>query len=308
MPLLRDLHSVLCDLPQLHVDHTSLKLQSLTLLDIRAVFPSNDDDANSRNLHTRLQMLAKVPTNSTLTYDHTVWLYHIFTFPPHPPRSLLSASSSPSIKTVPELCRPSSCSSRLLPPSPLSSYGNTFLPFHYHWPSSSPIGDWVDGVVLAIVARFPNLTKLQVRYARGAPSEDTILGMGSRTLVLEVRKRDDDIIYGAPDFGDTYSESMHDIDTVEDMPIEGVLSLQQLHFSQDAAVTYSQALPGLQGKGWSARTSYISPLMSGQYTRRDLTSGSELNLTLIALLLNLAIEGIRYGFWLDAARRSTNRF
>ncbi|KAG1831908.1 hypothetical protein DFJ58DRAFT_823707, partial [Suillus subalutaceus] len=67
-------------------DHTSLKLQSLTLLDIRAVFPSNDDDTNPRNPRTRLRMLARVPTIRTLTYDHTVWLHRVFTssFPPSP--------------------------------------------------------------------------------------------------------------------------------------------------------------------------------------------------------------------------------
>lgn len=90
--------------------------------------------------------------------------------------------------------------------------------------------------------------------------QDTILGMGSRTLyalphlvsahvfriplppppqsVLEARKRDDDTIYGAPGIGDTYFESMHDIDTVTDTLMEGVLSLQQLPFSQDVSVDF----------------------------------------------------------------------
>lgn len=107
MLLPRDLHSILRDLPKLRdlavvhctvhfagvyidVDHTSLKLQTLTLLDIRAVFPSNDDDTNPRNPRTRLRMLAKVPTIRALTYDHTVWLHRIFTSSsPSPPLTAL---------------------------------------------------------------------------------------------------------------------------------------------------------------------------------------------------------------------------
>lgn len=85
--------------------------------------------------------------------------------------------------------------------------------------------------------------------------QDTILGMGSRTLyalphlvsahifcipllpppqsLLEVRKRDDDTVYGAPGIGDTYFENMHNVDTVTDTLLEGVRSLQQLPFSQN---------------------------------------------------------------------------
>ncbi|KAG1799217.1 uncharacterized protein HD556DRAFT_1305463 [Suillus plorans] len=331
MLLPRDLHSILRDLPNLRdlavvhctvhftgvyidVDHTSLRLQSLTLLDIRAVFPSNDDDTNPRNPRTRLRMLAQVPTIRTLTYDHTVWLHRVFTpssppppltaldikFPIHkdrsrvPPGFISFLETLPSLRTLilrnhvpalllspralPALCAISAplstissiCSGRSIikldirDEAVLTSLYQVFVEAHSHLSRvqelSLFIGDWDDEVVLAIVARFPNLTKLQVRYARGGPSEDTILGMGSRTLyalphlvsahifriplppppqsVLEARKRDDDTIYGAPGIGDTYFESMHDIDTVTDTLMEGVLSLQQLPFSQDVSVDF----------------------------------------------------------------------
>ncbi|KAG2048943.1 hypothetical protein BDR06DRAFT_962053 [Suillus hirtellus] len=331
MLLPRDLHSILRDLPNLRdlavvhctvhftgvyidVDHTSLKLQSLTLLDIRAVFPSNDDDTNPRNPRTRLRMLAQVPTIRTLAYDHTVWLHRVFTpssppppltaldikFPIHkdrsrvPPGFISFLETLPSLRTLilrnhvpalllspralPALCAISAplsiissiCSGRSIikldirDEAVLTPLYQVFVEAHSHLSRvqelSLFIGDWDDEVVLAIVARFPNLTKLQIRYARGGPSEDTILGMGSRTLyalphlvsahvfriplppppqsVLEARKRDDDTIYGAPGIGDTYFESMHDIDTVTDTLMEGVLSLQQLPFSQDVSVDF----------------------------------------------------------------------
>ncbi|KAG1842681.1 hypothetical protein C8R48DRAFT_37199 [Suillus tomentosus] len=331
MLLPRDLHSILRDLPNLRdlavvhctvhftgvyidVDHTSLKLQSLTLLDIRAVFPSNDDDTNPRNPRTRLRMLAQVPTIRTLAYDHTVWLHRVFTpssppppltaldikFPIHkdrsrvPPGFISFLETLPSLRTLilrnhvpalllspralPALCAISAplsiissiCSGRSIikldirDEAVLTPLYQVFVEAHSHLSRvqelSLFIGDWDDEVVLAIVARFPNLTKLQIRYARGGPSEDTILGMGSRTLyalphlvsahvfriplppppqsVLEARKRDDDTIYGAPGIGDTYFESMHDIDTVTDTLMEGVLSLQQLPFSQGVSVDF----------------------------------------------------------------------
>ncbi|KAG2753062.1 hypothetical protein P692DRAFT_20829515 [Suillus brevipes Sb2] len=326
MLLPRDLHSILRDLPNLldlavvhctvhfagvyiDVDHTSLKLQSLTLLDIRAIFPSNDDDTNPRNPRTRLRMLAKVPTIRTLTYDHTVWLHRIFTssspsppltaldvkFPIHkdrpraPPgfipfletlsslRTLILRNHVPALSlspsALPALCAISAplstissiCSGRSIVKLDirdevvLTPLYQAFVEVHSHLlrvqELSLFVGNWDDEVVLAIVARFPNLTKLQIRYARGAPSEDTILGMGSRTLyalphlvsahifcipllpppqsLLEVRKRDDDTVYGAPGIGDTYFENMHDVDTVTDTLLEGVRSLQQLPFSQN---------------------------------------------------------------------------
>ncbi|KAG2088667.1 uncharacterized protein F5147DRAFT_726724 [Suillus discolor] len=331
MLLPRDLHSILHDLPNLRdlavvhctvhftgvyidVDHTSLKLQSLTLLDIRAVFPSNDDDTNPRNPRTRLRMLAQVPTIRTLTYDHTVWLHRVFTpssppppltaldikFPIHkdrsrvPPGFISFLETLPSLRTLilrnhvpalllspralPALCAISAplstisaiCSGRSIikldirDEAVLTPLYQVFVEAHSHLSRvqelSLFIGDWDDEVVLAIVARFPNLTKLQVRYARGGPSEDTILGMGSRTLyalphlvsahifriplppppqsVLEARKRDDDTIYGAPGVSDTYFENMHDIDTITDTLMEGVLSLQQLPFSQDVSIDF----------------------------------------------------------------------
>ncbi|KAG1802523.1 uncharacterized protein BJ212DRAFT_1397581 [Suillus subaureus] len=309
MLLPRDLHSILRDLPHLRdlavvhctvhfagvytdVDHTSLKLQSLTLLDIRAVFPSNDDDTNPRNPRTRLRMLARVPTIRTLTYDHTVWLHRIFTssFPP-PPLTALDVKAPPGfisfLETLPSLrtlilrnhipafslplcffCPLSAissiCSGRRIikldirDEVVLAPLYQAFIEVHSHLSRvqelSLFVGDWDDEVVLAIVARFPNLTKLQVRYARGAPSEDTILGMGSRTLyalphllsvhifcipllpspqsVSEARKRDDDTVYGAPGIGDTYFESMHDIDSVT-----GTL-MDVLPFSQDVSVDF----------------------------------------------------------------------
>jgi hypothetical protein len=331
MLLPQDLNSILRDLPQLRdlavvhctvhfavvytdVDHTSLKLQSLTLLDIRAVFPSNDDDTNPRNPRTRLRMLAKIPTLRALTYDHTVWLHRLFTFSsppppltaldvkfpihkdrPRPPPGFISfLETLPSLRTLilrnhvpalslspsalPVLCTISAplsavssiCSGRSIikldirDEAVLTPLYQTFVEVHSRLSRvqelSLFIGDWDDEVVLAIVARFPNLTKLQVRYARGAPSEDTILGMGSRTLyalphlesvhifcipllpppqsLLEARKRDDDTVYGAPGIGNTYFESMHDIDTVTDTLMEGVRSLQQLPFSQDVSVDF----------------------------------------------------------------------
>lgn len=331
MLLPRDLHSILRDLPHLRdlavvhctvhfagvyidVDHTSLKLQSLTLLDIRAVFPSNDDDTNPRNPRTRLRMLARVPTIRTLTYDHTVWLHRVFTsssppppltaldvkFPIHkdrpraPPGFISFLESLPSLRTLilrnhvpalsllpsalPALCAISAplsaissiCSGRKIVKLDirdevvLTPLYQAFVEVHSHLSRvqelSLFVGDWDDEVVLAIVARFPNLTKLQVRYARGAPSEDTILGMGSRTLYAlphlvsahifcipllpppeslhEARKRDDDTVYGAPGIGDTYFESMHDIDTVTDTLMDIVRSLQQLPFSQNISVDF----------------------------------------------------------------------
>ncbi|KAG2071668.1 hypothetical protein BDR04DRAFT_1230974 [Suillus decipiens] len=331
MLLPRDIHSILRDLPHLRdlavvhctvhfanvhidVDHTSLKLQSLTLLDIRTVYSSHDDDTNPRNPRTRLRMLAKVPTIRSLTYDHTVWLHRIFTssspsppltaldvkFPIHkdrpraPPGFISFLETLPSLRTLilrnhvpalslspsalPALCAISAplsaissiCSGRSIikldirDEAVLASLYQAFVEVHSQLlrvqELSLFIGDWDDEVVLAIVARFPNLTKLQVRYARGAPSEDTILGMGSRTLyalphlvsahifcipllpppqsILEARTRDDDTVYGAPGVGDTYFESMHDIDTVTDTLIDGVRSLQQLPFSQGVSVDF----------------------------------------------------------------------
>ncbi|KAG2133202.1 uncharacterized protein EDB93DRAFT_1308726 [Suillus bovinus] len=272
------------------VDHTSLKLQSLTLLDICAVFPSNDDDTNPRNPRTRLRMLAQVPTIRTLTYDHTVWLYRVFTssspppqlttlnvkFPIHkycsrvPPGFISFLETLPSLHTLilrnhvptlslspsalPTLCAISAplsaissiCSGRSIikldirDEAMLTPLYQAFIEVHSHLSRvqelSLFVGEWDDEVVLAIVVHFPNLTKLQVRYARGGPSEDTILGMGSRTLytlphlisahifhipllpppqsVLEARKRDDDTLCGAPGINNTL--------------MEGVLSLQQL--------------------------------------------------------------------------------
>ncbi|KAG2134464.1 hypothetical protein DEU56DRAFT_913650 [Suillus clintonianus] len=331
MLLPRDFHSILRDLPHLRdlavvhctvhfagvyidIKHTSLKIESLTLIDIRSTFPSNDDDINPRNPRTRLRMLAKVPTLRTLTYDHTVWLHHVFT-PSSPPPPLIALDvkfpiqkdrprvpqgfisfleTLPSLRTlilrnhVPALpLSPNSLPALCAVSAPLSAISSicsgpriikldirdeatltplykSFAEVHSHLSRvqelSLFVGDWDDEVMLAIVARFPMLTKLQVRYARGGPSEDTILGMGSRTLyalphlvsarifcipllpppqnVLELRKRDDDTAYGAPGIDNTYLQSMHDIDSITDTLMEGVLSLQQLPFPQDVDVDF----------------------------------------------------------------------
>ncbi|KAG1793206.1 uncharacterized protein HD556DRAFT_1479985 [Suillus plorans] len=307
MLLPQDLHSILRDLPNLHdlavvhctvhftgvyidVDHTSLKLQSLTLLDIRAVFPSNDDDTNPRKPRTRLRMLAqlhRVLTPSSPPSSPPCPLTALdIKFPIHKDRSrvlpgfISFLETLPSLRTLilalPALCAISAplstisaiCSGHSIIKLDIRDEAVLtplyFVEAHSHLSRvqelSLFIGDWDDEVVLAIVARFPNLTKLQVRYARGGPSEDTILGMGSCTLyalphlvsahifriplppppqrVLEARKRDDDTIYGAPDIGGTYFESVHDIDTVTDTLMEGVLSLQQLPFSQDVSIDF----------------------------------------------------------------------
>ncbi|KAG1774683.1 hypothetical protein EV702DRAFT_1269776 [Suillus placidus] len=249
------------------IDHTSLKIETLTLLDIRATSRSDDDDMNLPR--TRLRLLAKASTLRTLTYDHTVWVHRASTssspsppltaldvkFPvqkdrPRVPQGFISfLETLPSFRTlilrnhVPAL----SLSSNALPAlhaisGPFSAitslfFGRSivkldirdeavltplykaFAEVHSHLSSvqelSLFVGDWDDELM-------------------GGPSEDTIIGMGSRTLYalphlvsvhifciplppspqnfLETNNLDDDTAYGAPGIDNTYFQSMHDID------------------------------------------------------------------------------------------------
>ncbi|KAG2134463.1 hypothetical protein DEU56DRAFT_913649 [Suillus clintonianus] len=300
-------HSILHDFPHLHdlavvhctvpfvrappdIDHTSLKIETLTILDIRTTSRSEDDDMHLPR--TRLRLLAKASTLRTLTYDHTVWVHRAFTSAsPSPPLTALDVKfpiqkdrprvplgfisfleTLPSLRTLilrnhvpalslspnglPALCTISApfstitslCFGRrigkldICDEVMLTPLYKVFAEVHSHLlmvqELSLFLGDWDDEVLLAIVAHFPNLTKLQIRYVRGGPSEDTIIGMGSRTLYalphivsvhifcipgppplqtfLETNTRDDDTAYGAPGIDDTYFQSMHNIDPVTD--------------------------------------------------------------------------------------------
>lgn len=289
-PHLRDLAVVHCTVPFVRappdIDHTSLKIETLTLLDIRATSRSDDDDMNLPR--TRLRQLAKASTLRTLTYDHTIWVHRAFTSSsPSPPLTALDVKfpvqkdrprvplgfipfleTLPSLRTLilrnhvpalslsssalPALCAISApfsaitslCSGRSIlkldirDEAVLTPLYKAFAEVHSDLSMvqelSLFVGDWDDELILAIVAHFPNLTKLQIRYARGGPSEDTVIGMGSRTLYalpylvsvhvfciplppppqnfLETNNLDDDTAYGAPGIDDTYFQSMHDID------------------------------------------------------------------------------------------------
>ncbi|KAG1831907.1 hypothetical protein DFJ58DRAFT_823704 [Suillus subalutaceus] len=297
-PHLRDLAVVHCTVPFVRappdIDHTSLKIETLTLLDIRATSRSDDDDMNLPR--TRLRLLAKASTLRTLTYDHTVWVHRAFTSSsPSPPltaldvkfpvqkdrprvplgfipfletlsslRTLILRNHVPALSlsssALPALCAISApfstitslCSGRSIvkldirDEAVLTPLYKAFAEVHSDLSMvqelSLFVGDWDDELMLAIVAHFPNLTKLQVRYARGGPSEDTIIGMGSRTLYtlphlvsvhifciplppppqnfLETNNLDDDTAYGAPGIDDTYFQSMHDIDLDTDTSLE----------------------------------------------------------------------------------------
>ncbi|KAG0694824.1 hypothetical protein DFH29DRAFT_814863, partial [Suillus ampliporus] len=299
-PLLRDLAIVHCTLPfvrPLDFDHTSLKIESLTLLDIRYAVPPRPDDNDIPR--TALRRLATAPTLRTLTCDYTVWVHRVFTIStPCPPLTALDVKfpfqkdrdrarvphgfipfleTLPSLRTlilrnhVPALpllpnalpalrslsapfsAIPSICSGRRInqldirDEAVLAPLYKAFEVVHSHLSLvqelSLFLGDWDDEVILAIVAHFPSLTKLQVRYARGGPSEDTILGMGSRTLhtlthlvsahifhidlsprpqnllQVEANNQDDDTAYGAPGIDDTYFQSMHDIEPATEAQI-----------------------------------------------------------------------------------------
>jgi hypothetical protein len=288
-PHLRDLAVVHCTVPFVRAppdtDHTSLKIETLTLLDIRATSRSDDDDTNIPR--TRLRLLAKASTLRTLTYDHTIWVHRAFTSSsPSPPLTALDVKfpaqkdrpriplgfisfleTLPSLRTLilrnhvpalslssralPALCAISApfsaitslCSNRsivkldirdevVLPPL-YKAFAEVHSGLSIVQELSLFVGDWEDELILAIVAHFPNLTKLQIRYARKEPSEDTIIGMGSRTLYalpylvsvhifciplppppqnfLETNL-DDNTAYGAPGIDDTYFQRMHDID------------------------------------------------------------------------------------------------
>ncbi|KAG2753061.1 hypothetical protein P692DRAFT_20846039 [Suillus brevipes Sb2] len=296
-PHLRDLAVVHCTVPFVrapHIDHTSLKIETLTLLDIRATSRSDDDDMNLPR--TRLRLLAKASTLRTLTYDHTVWVHRAFTSSsPSPPLTALDVKfpvqkdrpriplgfisfleTLPSLRTLilrnhvpalllsssalPALCAISApfsavtslCFGRSIvkldirDEAVLTPLYKAFAEVHSRLSRvqelSLFVGDWDDELMLAIVAHFPNLTKLQIRYARGGPSEDTIIGMGSRTLYalpylvsvhifciplppppqnfLETNNVDDDTAYGAAGIDDTYFQSMHDVDPDTDTSLE----------------------------------------------------------------------------------------
>ncbi|KAG1842679.1 hypothetical protein C8R48DRAFT_837897 [Suillus tomentosus] len=297
-PHLRDLAVVHCTVPFVRappdIDHTCLKIETLTLLDIRATSRSDDDDLNLPR--TRLRLLAKASTLRTLTYDHTIWVHRAFTSSsPSPPLTALDVKfpvqkdrprvplgfipfleTLPSLRTLilrnhvpalslspsalPALCAISAPFSAITSltsgrsivkldirdEAALTPLYKAFAAVHSDLSMvqelSLFVGDWDDELMLAIVAHFPNLTKLQIRYVRGGPSEDTIIGMGSRTLYalphlvsvhifciplplppqnfLETNNLDDDTAYGAPGIDDTYFQSMHDIDPDADTSSE----------------------------------------------------------------------------------------
>ncbi|KAG2071669.1 hypothetical protein BDR04DRAFT_1154137 [Suillus decipiens] len=298
-PHLRDLAVVHCTvLPFVRsppdIDHTFLKLENLTLIDIRASSRSDDDDMHLPRTHLRL--LAKASTLRTLTYDHTIWVHRAFTSSsPSPPLTALDVKfpvqkdrprvphgfipfleTLPSLRTLilrnhvpalslspsalPALCAISApfsaitslCSGRSIAKldirdeAVLTPLYKAFAEVHSDLSVvqelSFFVGDWDDELILAIVTHFPNLTKLQIRYARGGPSEDTIIGMGSRTLYalphlvsvhifciplppppqnfLETNNLDDDTAYGAPGIDGTYFQSMYDIDPDTDTSLE----------------------------------------------------------------------------------------
>ncbi|KAG2048942.1 hypothetical protein BDR06DRAFT_962050 [Suillus hirtellus] len=297
-PHLRDLAVVHCTVPFVRappdIDHTCLKIETLTLLDIRATSRSDDDDLNLPR--TRLRLLAKASTLRTLTYDHTIWVHRAFTSSsPSPPLTALDVKfpvqkdrprvplgfipfleTLPSLRTfilrnhvpalslspsaLPALCAISAPFSAITSltsgrsivkldirdEAALTPLYKAFAAVHSDLSMvqelSLFVGDWDDELILAIVAHFPNLTKLQIRYVRGGPSEDTIIGMGSRTLYalphlvsvhifciplplppqnfLETNNLDDDTAYGAPGIDDTYFQSMHDIDPDADTSLE----------------------------------------------------------------------------------------
>ncbi|KAG1841169.1 hypothetical protein C8R48DRAFT_739239, partial [Suillus tomentosus] len=219
-PHLRDLAVLHCTVPFVRappdIDHTCLTIETLTLLDIRATSRSDDDDLNL--LRTHLRLLATASTLRTLTYDHTIWVHRAFTSSSPSPSPLLTAldvkfpvqKDRPRVPlgfiptliigALPALCAISAPFSAIASLSSgrsivkldirdeaaLTPLYKAFAAVHSDLSMvqelSMFVGDWSDEFMLAVVAHFPNLTKLQIRYVRGGPSEDTIIGMGSRTL------------------------------------------------------------------------------------------------------------------------------
>ncbi|OAX39054.1 hypothetical protein K503DRAFT_769825 [Rhizopogon vinicolor AM-OR11-026] len=326
-PLLRVLAIEHCTLPikaaRLDLIHTSLPIESLSLIDIRSPGPPRIEDTDA------LRKLATAHTLRSLTYDHTIWVHYIFTdstpcppltaldvkFPlqkdrPRVPNGFLALLEAlPSLRTlilrndVPALPLSltafpalrafsgpfnaiSSICSRynilkldIRDEAVLPRLYRAFEEVHTHLSGLQElalfVGDWDDEVMLAIVAHFPSLRKLQVRYARGGPSEDTILGMGSRTLhalphltsvhifriplpsrpesVFEVNNRDDDTAYGAPGINDTYFGCIHEVDSEE---VSGALKGSGLNSRQlsQGNDTIAYAEPLAQGTSTSIST------------------------------------------------------
>lgn len=209
--------------PPQNFTHTSLPIESLSLIDIRCPGPPRADDTDAPR--TALHGLATAHTLRSLTYDHTIWVHRVFTssapcspltaldvkFPvqkdrPRVPNGFITfLEAIPSLRTlilrnqVPAL----QLSPTALPDlrafsgpfntiSSICSRNNitkldirdevvlprlyrAFEEVHTHLSAvqelSLFVGDWDDEVMLAIVAHFPSLRKLQVRYARGGPSE-----------------------------------------------------------------------------------------------------------------------------------------
>ncbi|KAG2357652.1 hypothetical protein BDR07DRAFT_1612388 [Suillus spraguei] len=264
-PHLRDLAVVHCTAPFVRsppdIDHTSLKIENLTLLDIRASSRSDDDDMHLPR--TRLRLLAKASTLRTLTYDHTIWVHRAFTSSsPSPPLTSLDVKFPiqkdrprvphgfiPFLETLPSLrtlILRNHVPALLLSPSALPALCAISAPFSAITSLCSGRSiaklDIRDEAVLAplykafaeVHSDLSMVQELSLLYARGGPSEDTIIGMGSRTLYalphlvsvhifciplppppqnfLETNNLDDDTAYGAPGIDDTYFQSMHDID------------------------------------------------------------------------------------------------
>lgn len=223
-PHLRVLAIEHCTLPiqpaRLDITHTSLPIESLSLIDIRCPGPPRTDDIDA------LRKIATAHTLRFLTYDHTIWAHYIFTnSTPCPPLTALDVEfpiqkdrpripigfiafleTLPSLRTlilrnhVPALPLSStalpalrafsgpfnaisSICSRNTNITKLDIRDEAVLPRLYrsfeevHTNLSGVqelalfVGDWDDEVMLAIVAHFPSLRKLQLRYARGGPSE-----------------------------------------------------------------------------------------------------------------------------------------
>ncbi|KAG2124766.1 hypothetical protein BD769DRAFT_1739291 [Suillus cothurnatus] len=171
----------------------------------------NGDDMNLP--HTRLHLLAKASTIRTLTYDHTVWVHHTFTYSSpstslaaldiefpiqkdrprnYFPALLFSPSTLPVLWAIsaPFFAITSLCSSRNIvkldipDEAVLTSRYKAFVEVHSDLlmvqEFSLFIGDWDDELMLAIIAHFPNYTSGM--QGEGQARWDIIIGMGSCTL------------------------------------------------------------------------------------------------------------------------------
>ncbi|KAG2740429.1 hypothetical protein P692DRAFT_201872422 [Suillus brevipes Sb2] len=214
-PYLHDVAVVHCTVPFVRappdIDHTSLKIETLTLLDIHATSRSDDDDMNIPR--TCLRLLAKASTLRTLTYDHTVWfpvrkgcpriplgfISFLETLPPirtlimrnHVPALLLSSSALPVLCAV---SAPSSAMTSL-------SFGCSIVKLD--------IRDEAMLAPLYIAEVHSRLSRAQELsfYKSGMQGEHQ-----ARTPSSAWAPAHEDTAYGAPGIDDTHSQSMHAID------------------------------------------------------------------------------------------------